>query len=99
MKRRNWIVPALLALPFVVPVVYDIYRAVSAGEAQPVNLLAAGGEGPIFVSSDLVLDLRLKPTENKSVQNVIPKLLIDFSLPSRRLPRVFNDCRSIMKSA
>ena len=74
MKQRNWIVPALLALPFVVPVVYDVYLAVSAVEARPVNLLAVGGEGPIFVSSDLVLDLRLKPPEKGSFQNVIPEL-------------------------
>jgi len=75
MKQRNWIVPALLALPFVVPVVYDVYRAVSAGEAEPANLLAVGGDGPIFVSSDLVLDLRSKPPGGGSGQRIIPEFV------------------------
>ncbi len=74
MKQRHWIVPALLALPFVVPVIYDLYRAVSAGDDQGVDLVAVSGNGMIFVSSDLVLDLRARPPGRGAGQWVAPSL-------------------------
>lgn len=74
MKQRHWIIPALLALPFVVAVSYDLYRAGSAGDVEAVDLLAGGAEGLVFVSSDLVLDLRAKPPDPEQDHRVAPNL-------------------------
>ena len=72
MKQRHWIVPALLALPFAVAVSYDLYRAGSASDVEAMDLLAGGAEGLIFVSSDLVLNLRAKPPNPEPGHRVTP---------------------------
>ncbi len=74
MKRRHWIAPALLALPFVVALGYDVYRAGSKHEIGSVDLLAGGGERLEFVSADLVLDLRARPPSTRRGDDVAPDL-------------------------
>ncbi len=60
MKSRRWILPALLALPFVVVAVIDVYRTAARRSLEDVVLLSA--DPPFeFEPTGLVADFRSQP--------------------------------------
>jgi hypothetical protein len=61
MAHKRWILPALLALPFLAVAVIDVSRWASFRSLDDVDLLKEHGDSVSFLSSERVVDMRTGP--------------------------------------